>query len=319
MYIVVIILGGVIQRMEKLMKNFFLFMAGNQSLNKLAKKHGLRFGGSRFVAGETLEAAIDAVKKLNENGLMVTLDHLGEFVSSKEEASAMTAYCMETLKAIASNQVDSNLSLKLTSMGLDISYDFCLNNMRKILELAKELNIFVRFDMEDYAHLDQTLKLFRDLRKEYDHFGLVIQAYLYRTEEDIVALAKYGTNLRLVKGAYKESPDVAFPDKKDVDENYQLIIRRQLEYGNYAAVATHDDAMIAYTKQLVKDLNISNDRFEFQFLYGIRTELQKSLVEEGYRVRVYVPYGNDWYGYFMRRLAERPANVAFVLKGMVKK
>lgn len=296
-----------------------MFLANNQSLNKLAKKHGLKFGGRRFVAGETINSGIDVTKALNNDGMMVTLDHLGEFVDSEEEANIMADNCMKALESITKEKVNANLSLKLTSMGLDISQDLCLQNMQRILEFAQENHHFVRIDMEDYAHLERTLNIYYELRKTYDNFGLVIQAYLYRSEEDVRALSKLNTNLRLVKGAYKESSEVAFPDKKDVDENFKKLIRLQLENGNYAAVATHDEKIIEFTKQFVKEHQIELDQFEFQMLYGIRPELQKKLVQEGYRVRIYVPYGHDWFGYNMRRLAERPANVGFVLKGIVKR
>lgn len=305
--------------MEKLLKNFFLFMAGNDTFNRLAKKHGLRFGGRRFVAGETLNAAIETVQALNRQGMSATLDHLGEFVTNEEEANEKASHCLRTLEAISESGADANLSLKLTSMGLDISYALCLDNVRRILQKAERLGIFVRIDMEDYARLESTFALFSELRESFDHFGLVIQAYLYRSVEDVKRLAAHGTNLRLVKGAYKESPQVAFPDKKDVDANFRKLIKMQLESGSYAAIATHDEAIIKYTKALVQEKNIPLDRFEFQLLYGIRPELQKRLVSEGYRVRIYVPYGNDWYGYFMRRLAERPANVGFVVKGLMKR
>jgi proline dehydrogenase len=305
--------------MEQLLKNFFLFIGKNKFLNKVAKKYGLRFGAGRFVAGATLESALTAIKELNDQGMLVTVDHLGEFVYSEEEANIMADHCIETLDAIAKDKLNSNLSLKMTSMGLDISKELCLSNMRRILDVAQKHSNFVRIDMEDYAHLELTLEVYYELRKTYDNVGLVIQSYLYRSEEDIKELSKLNTSLRLVKGAYKESSKVAFPDKKDVDKNFQNIIELQLKNGNYAGIATHDEVMIEYTKQLVKEHQIPLDKFEFQMLYGIRTELQSKLVEEGYRVRIYVPYGNDWYGYFMRRLAERPANVAFVLKGIFKK
>ncbi|MBO8172578.1 MAG: proline dehydrogenase [Bacillaceae bacterium] len=306
--------------MEQILRNFFLFMAKNRTLNRGAKKYGLRFGAGRFVAGETLESALSVIRELNQRGMSVTIDRLGEFVTNEQEAVEMANHCVEALHGMAEAQVDSYLSLKLTSMGLDISQDLCLDNMRRILNTAREYGYFVRIDMEDYAHLESTLDLYHQLREEgYDNVGLVIQAYLYRSVEDVEALSKLGTNLRLVKGAYKESPEVAFPDKKDVDENFKKIIAMQLKSGNYAAVATHDEAIIAYTKNLVKEWEIPHDRFEFQMLFGIRTDLQQRLVEKGYRVRIYVPYGDDWYGYFMRRLAERPANVGFVLKGIFKK
>ncbi|WP_202080374.1 proline dehydrogenase family protein [Caldalkalibacillus salinus] len=305
--------------MEQLLRNFFLYMGRNGLFNRLAKKYGLRFGAGKFVAGESLESALQTIKDLNAQGMKVTIDHLGEFVHNEQEAFMMAEHCMDALEGMAREKVDSNLSLKLTSMGLDISKDLCLSNMEKILSVAQKHRNFVRIDMEDYAHLEMTFDIYEALREKYDNVGLVIQSYLYRSEEDVQRLAEWRTNLRLVKGAYKESPKVAYPDKKDVDDNFKKIVERQLSQGLYAAVATHDEAMIAHTKSYVKEKHIPLDQFEFQMLYGIRTELQKQLVKEGYRVRVYVPYGNDWYGYFMRRLAERPANVGFVIKGMLKK
>ncbi len=288
-------------------------------MTKLAKKYGLRFGASRFVAGETIEKATNVIKELNKQGLCVTIDYLGEFVDNVAEANEMADHSIEAIKAIGREKLDSQLSLKMTSMGLDISDEAVMRNMRRILDTAKENNVFVTIDMEDYSRCQKTLDIFKQLKSEYDNVGTVIQAYLYRTVNDIEDLNQYHPNLRLVKGAYKESPEVAFPEKKDVDENFKKIIKMHLLNGNYTAVATHDDAIIEYTKQLVKEHNIPNDQFEFQMLYGIRTERQLELVKEGYKMRVYVPYGTDWYGYFMRRLAERPANVAFVLKGIFKK
>ncbi|MFG6119596.1 proline dehydrogenase family protein [Thalassobacillus sp. B23F22_16] len=305
--------------MEQLLRNFFLFLSKNKFFTKLAKKYGLRFGAGRFVAGETIPDAVQTIRKLNENGMSVTIDHLGEFIDSEAEARQAADECIEAIKAISKNNLDSQLSLKMTSMGLDISYDLVMDNMRRILEAGKEYGVFITIDMEDFERCQKTIDIFKELREEFDNVGTVLQAYLYRTAEDIKDLDQYNPNLRLVKGAYKESPKVAFPEKKDVDENFKEIIKTHLLNGNYTAVATHDDAMIDYTKKIVKDHNIPNDQFEFQMLYGIRVERQEELVKEGYNMRVYVPYGNDWYGYFMRRLAERPANVAFVLKGVLKK
>lgn len=194
-----------------------------------------------------------------------------------------------------------------------------MENMRRVLTAAKKHNVFVTIDMEDFTRCQKTIDIFKKLREEFgDVIGTVLQAYLYRTMDDIQDLNQYKPNLRLVKGAYKESTEVAFPEKRDVDENMKKIIKQHLLNGNYTAVASHDDQMIEYTKQLAEEHDISWDQFEFQMLYGIRTEKQKEIAEEGYTMRIYVPYGTDWYGYFMRRLAERPANVAFVLKGMFK-
>jgi proline dehydrogenase len=309
--------GGV--EMEQLMRNFFLFMSRSKFFTKLAKKYGLRFGAGRFVAGETINLAINKIKELNKKGLAVTIDYLGEFVDNEREANEMTDNSIEAIKAIGREKLSSQLSLKMTSMGLDISDEVVLRNMRRILQVAKENGVFVTIDMEDYSRCAKTLEIFKQLKSEYENIGTVLQAYLYRVVDDVTELNKYKPNLRLVKGAYKESSEVAFPEKSDVDENFKKIIRMHLENGNYTAIATHDDAAINYTKELVKELNIQPSQFEFQMLYGIRPERQLELAKEGYTMRVYVPFGNDWYGYFMRRLAERPANVTFVLKGIFKK
>ncbi|UOF92960.1 proline dehydrogenase [Fodinisporobacter ferrooxydans] len=306
--------------MEQALRDFFLFLSKNQTANTAAKKWGLRFGASRFVAGVTIQDAIDAVRELNGKGILATLDHLGEFVFTEAEANESADYCMLTLKEIQKAGVKSNLSLKMTQLGLDISKDLCVANMRRILDTAKACNNFVRIDMEDYAHNEVTLDILKQLIAEgYDNVGTVLQAYLYKTEQDIDDLNPHHLNLRLVKGAYKEPKEVAFPEKADVDRNYIKIIEKHLKYGNYAAIASHDEAIIKHVKQFVKTHNIPKNQFEFQMLYGIRTQLQQQLANEGYTMRVYVPYGNDWYGYFMRRLAERPANVGFVMKSMVKK
>jgi proline dehydrogenase len=305
--------------MEQLMRNSFLFLSKNKALTKMAKKYGLRFGAGRFVAGETIELATNVIKELNKKDLCVTIDYLGEFVDTVEEANEMADNCIIAIEAIGKENLDSQLSLKMTSMGLDISDEIVLNNMRRILEAAKKHGVFVTIDMEDYSRCQKTIEIFKELRKEFDNIGTVIQAYLYRTVDDITDLNSLSPNLRLVKGAYKEPAEVAFPEKKDVDDNYKKIIKMHLLNGNYTAIASHDEAIIEYTKQLVKEHNIPNSQFEFQMLYGIRSERQQELVKEGYKMRVYVPYGTDWYGYFMRRLAERPANVAFVLKGMFSK
>lgn len=304
---------------EETMRDFFLFLSKNKPMTKAAKKYGLQLGAGRFVAGETIDEAVRVIKKLNAEGLPVTIDYLGEFIDSAEEAKHKADNCIEAIHAIGREHLYSQMSLKLTSMGLDISEEVVMNNMRRILDAATEENVFVTIDMEDYERCGKTLDIFRRLKSEYKNIGTVIQAYLYRTEKDVEELDAYNPNLRLVKGAYKESPEVAFPLKADVDENFKKIIRMHLLNGNYTAIATHDDAIIEYTKELVKEHDIPLDQFEFQMLYGIRIERQRELAAEGYKMRIYVPYGTDWYAYFMRRLAERPANVAFVAKGVIKK
>ncbi|HEX6923277.1 MAG TPA: proline dehydrogenase [Bacillales bacterium] len=305
--------------MEQLLRNFFLFLGGNRQLTKLAKKYGMKLGADRFVAGATLESAFSTIKDLNNQGFSVTIDHLGEFVDNEQEANDMANHCIEGIKGIDKEDLDSQLSLKLTSMGLDIDRDLAVRNMKRILDTAKQHGVFITIDAEDYEHCEATLDVFKELKAEYDNIGTVVQAYLYRTVDDIQDLNPYHPNLRIVKGAYKEAPEVAFPDKKDVDENFKNLILIHLLRGNYTAIATHDDEVIRFTQELVKKHNIPKDRFEFQMLYGIRLERQKQIIDEGYKMRIYVPYGEDWYGYNMRRLAERPANVAFVAKGILGK
>ncbi|MGM0875430.1 MAG: proline dehydrogenase family protein [Bacillota bacterium] len=305
--------------MEQLLRNSFMFLSKNKVLIKLAKKYGLRFGAGRFVAGETIQLATKVIEDLNKKGLDVTIDYLGEFIDDELEANEMANNSIKAIEVIGNENLQSQLSLKLTSMGLDISDEVVIRNMRRILAEAMKHKVFVTIDMEDYSRCERTLEIFKELKKEFNNVGTVLQAYLYRTVRDIEELNEYQANLRLVKGAYKESRRVAFPDKKAVDENFKQIIKMHLLNGNFTAIATHDDAMIEYTKKLVKMHKIPKEQFEFQMLYGIRSAKQLELVKEGYRMRVYVPYGTDWYGYFMRRLAERPANVAFVLKGIVKR
>ena len=300
------------------MRNTFQYLAKNGRVNKWAKRYGLKFGAARFVAGESLPKAIAAVQRLNQEGKLATLDHLGEFVGSEQEAKLSAEKCIQTLHAIAESGVQSNLSVKMTSLGLDIGKELCLENMRSIVGTAMQYGNFVRIDMEDYAHCQMTLDVFRELRQDYDNVGVVIQAYLYRTVEDLQDLAKLGANLRLVKGAYRESSEVAYPEKQQVDEQYRSIIKDYLMSGNYTAIASHDEVIINETIAFIKQQGIPDDKYEFQMLYGISEDLQKKLVQDGYRVRIYVPYGNDWFGYFMRRLAERPANVWFVLKNLFK-
>lgn len=305
--------------MEQAMKNFFLFLSKNKMMTGLAKKYGLHFGASRFVAGETIDRAVEVVKELNRKGMAATLDYLGEFVDNEAEALERTEQLIRVIRKIAEEKLESQLSLKLTSVGLDLSEQLITDNMRRILNEAKENNVFVTIDMEDYSHCQKTLDFFKVLRKDFKNVGTVLQAYLYRTLRDVEELKNDAPNLRLVKGAYKEASTVAFPDKKAVDENYKKLIEKHLLNGNYTAIASHDEAIIRFAKDAVKKYGILMEQFEFQMLYGIRPERQLELVKEGFKMRVYVPFGTDWYGYFMRRLAERPANLVFVLKGVFRK
>lgn len=304
--------------MEKLLSNTFQNLAKNQVANKMAKKYGLKFGAKRFVAGDNIQDAVECVRELNRNGMVAMLNYLGEYVFSEEAAAEATNNCIKTLDAIHQTGIEANLSVKITSLGLDIDKNLCLSNLRKILDKAKGYGSFVRIEMEDSSHCQLTLDIYKELRKDYDNIGTVLQAYLYRTEKDIMDLNQYKANLRLVKGAYKEPANIAYPKKSDVDESYRNMIKTHLLNGNYAGIATHDGEMIEEILQFIEEHHIPNEQFEFQMLYGIRSDLQKQLAHKGYKVRVYVPYGIDWFGYFMRRLAERPENVSFVLKNTFK-
>ncbi|MDF2535781.1 MAG: fadM [Bacillales bacterium] len=278
--------------MEKVLKDFFLFLSKNRTLNAAAKKVGLKFGAQRFIAGETITQAVKQIKKLNKDGLLVTVDFVGEFIETEKEANEMTEGSIEAIKTISMHQLKSHLSLKMTSMGLDISDEVVIRNMRRILNVAKENNVYVTIDMEDYSHCQKTLDIYHILAKEYKNVGTVIQSYLYRSEKDIEDLNQYAPMIRLVKGAYKESTEVAFPEKHDIDENLKKLIKQYLNYGNYTMVASHDERIIHFTKEYAQENQIPRSQFEFQMLYGICVELQKKLVNEGYTVRVYVPYGS---------------------------
>lgn len=300
-------------------RDLFLYLSNNKTLNRAAQNWGATIASGKIVGGMDFPSSIKFIKELNNEGLSVTVDHLGEFVRSETVAKERTEECIQTIETIVAQQLDSHVSLKLTSLGLDISKNLVYENMMKIMESAEKNKVMVTIDMEDEQRCQDTLSIFKDLKKDYHYISTVLQAYLYRTEKDLDELNSYQPFLRLVKGAYKESPKVAFPGKEDVDNNYKKIIKKHLLNGNYAGIATHDDAIIEYTKRLVDEYNIPKHSFEFQMLYGMRSTTQRELVKEGYNMRVYVPYGRDWYGYFMRRLAERPANIAFALKGMTKK
>jgi len=297
-----------------LTRDFFIALSQNKLLNKSAKRWGLRLGASKVVAGTDTESAIQTIQKLNDKGISCTLDNLGEFVYEKEEALAAKENIIKTLHAINANQVNSHLSIKLTQIGLDIDQDFCLQNMTDIMKVAKEHDIFINIDMEDYAHYEQTMDIVKGLLKDFDNIGTVIQSYLYRSEEDMNDLK--GVRLRIVKGAYKENADVALQNKEEIDQNFIKLIKKHLLNNSFTSIATHDHHVINEIKGFVVENNISKDLFEFQMLYGFRSDLQVQLVKEGYAFCTYVPFGEDWYGYFMRRLAERPQNLNLVFKGM---
>ena len=268
---------------------------------------------SRFVAGDTPEQALEVARRLNAEGLAVTLDHLGESVSTLPEAAEARDVYLGTLQAIHASGVQANVSIKLTQFGLDFSLEQCLANVEELVRRAAELGNFVRVDMESSAYTDRTLRLVHTLHARHGAVGVVVQSCLYRSRADIEMLCAENVRVRLCKGAYLEPASAAYPRKRDVDRSYLALTGYLLEHGVYPALATHDEAIIRQTCRMAAERQIPRDRFEFQMLYGIRAELQRKLAAEGYRVRVYVPFGNAWYPYYMRRLAERPANVLFVL------
>jgi proline dehydrogenase len=270
------------------------------------------------VAGEELSDAVEAIRHLNEKRISASFDHLGESITSEAATREEVSEYVRVLDSINENGLDSNVSVKLTQIGLDIDEKLTYNNARDIVEAAARYQNFVRIDMEDSPKTDGTIDIFKRLRSQFNNVGIVIQAYLYRSEKDIEDLLKAGSRIRLCKGAYMEPESVAFPKKTDVDANFVKLMKVLLTSGLYHGIATHDENMIAATKQFARERGIATDQFEFQMLYGVRRDLQDKLVSEGYRMRVYVPYGRFWYPYFMRRLAERPANVWFVVKNMMK-
>lgn len=295
-----------------LTRDFFIALSQNKVLNTGAKKWGLKLGAQSVVAGTTIEEMVESVRKLNTNGIAATIDNLGEFVFEKEEAREAKEQILAVIEAIHENQLKAHISLKPTQLGLDIDYDFCLNNLKEIIARAKKYNIFINFDTEDYSHLQPTFDLLDELLKDFDNIGTVIQSYFYEANEN---LEKYiGQRLRIVKGAYKEPADLAYQDKVDIDQNFIKLIEYHLLNGKFTSIATHDHHVINHVKQFVEENAIPKEKFEFQMLYGFRRELQLELAKEGYNFCTYVPFGGDWYGYFMRRLAERPQNLNLVAK-----
>ena len=273
----------------------------------------------RFVPGETLDEAIAAARQCNNLGMFASLDYLGENVSTQEDAQRARDAYLEIFDRIAHERLHANVSCKLTQLGLDLSPEFCESLVVSIVQRAADYDNFLRVDMEGSVYTQRTVELVKRVRSQNPAIGTVIQSYLYRSEADITDLLAYGCRIRLCKGAYKEPADVAFPKKKDVDANYVRLMQMLLASGFYHAIATHDPAMIAATIRFAAAKQITKDDFEFQMLYGVRTDLQRRLVKDGYRLRIYIPYGRDWFPYFMRRLAERPANVAFFARNLLRR
>jgi proline dehydrogenase len=302
-------------------KAFFHLIARSSVLKKAASKYGLRKPTSfarRFIAGESVEEAIEAGRALEARNLRLTLDLLGESVTSLETADAATRAYIHVVDAILTARIERNVSLKLTQLGLEIDTASAVDNLRKILERAEPAGFFVRLDMEGSTYTEVTLEIFETLwRHGHRRMGVVLQAALRRSELDLQRINALGAPIRLVKGAYQEPKAVAYQKKADVDAAYARLLKILLTDGHYPAIATHDPAMIDLARQWANDHQIAPNRFEFQMLYGVRRDLQTALAAAGYRVRVYVPFGREWFPYFMRRLGERPANVMFVMRAIL--
>ncbi|HYT67175.1 MAG TPA: proline dehydrogenase family protein [Vicinamibacterales bacterium] len=302
-------------------RTFFHILAGSQGLKSLASRYGMRTQAGfarRFIAGESVEEAIEAARTIERDGLTVTLDFLGESVTSIAEADAATRTYLGIMDKIAASGIDRNVSLKLTQLGLTIDRATCVDNLRRILDAGAAKDFFVRIDMENSPFTAVTLDVFETMWQQgYRNAGVVLQSCLPRSEEDAARMNALGARVRLVKGAYNEPKDVAYQSKADVDAAFVRIMQLLLAGGNYPAIATHDPAMLDATRAFATQRSLDPSTFEFQMLYGIRRDLQGGLRRDGYRVRVYVPFGCEWFPYFMRRLGERPANVGFVLRGVL--
>jgi len=301
------------------MRGLFLYLSRRQTLRKWMEAWPpSRRITRRFVAGETLEEALAVCERLQKEGIFSTLDHLGENVHTLAEASASCDAYVSALEQIGTRHLSTTIAIKLTQFGLDLSRDACLENVRRLEAKAKTAGSRVEIDMESSAYTERTLALAIQAGQECGCIRVCVQAYLHRSAPDIGRLNAAAIPVRLVKGAYRESPSAAFPRKQDVDENYMTLMKTLLDHGVYPALATHDERIIREALEYVEGRGIRRDSFEFQMLYGIRRDLQRKLIEQGYRLRLYVPYGTEWYPYFMRRLAERPANLGFVLRNLLR-
>ena len=303
-------------------KAHFYALSRSPLLKRMASRYGMaspRSFARRFIAGERIEEAIAAARQLQSQGLLLTLDYLGESVASADEAAAATREYARHIDLIIASGIERNLSLKLTQLGIGLGRQLCIDNLRRILDAGREHAFFVRIDMENSPYTEATLDVFETLwAEQYRNVGIVLQACLRRTEGDVRRMNALGARVRLVKGAYKEPEDVALQEKAAVDTAFRRYTRELLDAGIYPAVATHDEAIIGDVIAYATERAIAPERYEFQMLYGIRRDLQASLIARGYRVRIYVPFGQQWFPYFMRRLGERPANVGFVLRSLLR-
>ena len=300
------------------LRNFIHWLSTKKALTDAIARRGMRHGfARRFVAGETLEEALKASQELNAAGCRISLNHLGENVTKEDEARKVRDTYLGMLRELAARGIDGNISIKLTQLGLDISRDFCQQFVDEICEAAKGLGRDIEVDMEGSNYTDSTLHIFEATRRKHDNIGVAIQAYLYRTEKDIERLKSLSPKIRLVKGAYREPAKIAYQKATDVNANYCRLLDRLLSGGYFPAIATHNERLLDYAREVIRSRNLGTGTYEFQMIYGIRRDLQQQLRQQGHALRVYVPFGSDWCPYFMRRLAERPANCVFVLHSIL--
>lgn len=283
---------------------------------QLMPKPVVGFFSKRYIAGESIDDAIRVTRELNKQGIYATIDVLGESVKNKEEAIDSKNKALEVLNTIIKFNLKANISIKPTQMGLAIDEDFAYDQVRILVQNAREINSFVRIDMEDSPYTDATFRLFRKLKQDYDNLGVVVQAYMKRTYDDVVVLNKLGTNYRLCKGIYIEPPAIAYKDKETIRKNYIRDLEIMFKNGNYVGIATHDEYLVKEAYRLIKELNISKDKFEFQMLLGVREDLRNKINEDGYKIRVYVPFGKDWYAYSTRRLKENPQVAGHIFRDL---
>ena len=307
---------------DAVQKSFFNLLSQSALLKRMASHYGMASPASfarRFIAGETVEEAINVARTLQSKGFDLTLDYLGESVRTHEEADGAAREYVHLIDVLMASGIERNISLKLTQLGASVDRATCIDNLRRILDAAERHGFYVRIDMESSAYTDLTLDIFETLwQRGHRNLGVVIQAALKRSDADVQRVVALGGRMRLVKGAYKEPPDVAYARKADVDAAFVRLMQRLLDSGEYPAIATHDPKMIDATLAYAEARGLASSHYEFQMLYGVRRDLQRALAADGYRVRVYVPFGQEWFPYFMRRLGERPANVAFVVRAMLR-
>jgi proline dehydrogenase len=302
------------------LRRAILAAAEASPIRRFVRRHGMRLGAARFVAGETLDEAVPVLRRLNDQGLLTNTTFLGEDVRAEAETRAVVETYAGVLERIHSEGLRTNVALKLTHLGLALDEELAYANVAAVVGRAHELGNFIRIDMEDSSYVDATLRIYRRLREAgRDNVGTVLQAYLHRSEDDLASLLDLSPNLRIVKGAYLEPPEVAYPRKRDVDAAYARLVERALGAPGFTAVATHDERLIEHAIRFAEGTGVPAGRFQLQMLYGVRPKLQLELVDRGYEVLVATPYGPDWYRYLMRRLAERPANLLFLLRNLVRR